>query len=439
MEMARRFDWLGERPTDACPGRRGCDADRPDGQRARDPSGLSAFPLGAQLAALAVGAAIAGSGMVVWERRPGNPIGPLLVLAGALWFLARLQGAAWPPLGLAASLGNALSQTVIVAVLVAFPSGRITSRVGWAIVVFAGIAMIGISVTSLITTEARNTPAIRGPNPFYIPMDPAFRSLLRGTFLTASSLVAVVAIGWLVTRWRRASGPARRTFTPVFVTGAVVGVVTLTGEMLVNTGNLSTAQFQLVVTIQILSFALFPAAILVGVLRDRMARSAVADLVVELGETPAPERMREALAGALRDPTLEVVYWSAPSERYVDAHGVPVDLEHDARGRAVTLLERDGRPLAALLHDPRWRRTRAWSRRSVPPSGSPWTTSGSPRRFASSSPRYRRLGPGSSRRATRSADVSNGTSMTVRSSAWWLSHSPFGEHRPRYPRTPIRR
>ncbi len=352
MGKDQRFDWLSERPTMRVRAVVGITLGVLAVVALVIPTGLSAFPLGAQLAALAVGAAISGSGMIVWERRPGNPTGPLLVVTGALWFLGRMQGAAWPPLDLAASLGNALYQTLLVAVLIAFPSGRITSRVGWAIVVFAAVAIVGVSVTALITTETRDTPAIRGPNPLYIQMAPALRAALRGSFLTASSLVGVVGIGWLVVRWWRASGPARRTFTPVFVAGAVIGVVTLACEIMVNSGSLSTREFQLVVTIQILSFALFPAAILVGVLRDRMARSAVADLVVELGDTPAPERMREALAGALGDPTLDVVYWSTGSGRHVDRDGSPVDFDHDAGGRAVTLLERDGRPLAALLHDP---------------------------------------------------------------------------------------
>jgi signal transduction histidine kinase len=316
------------------------------------PSNMTAFPLVARLAALAVGGAIAGSGMIVWERRPGNPIGPLLVLSGAFWILGRLQGAAWPPLGLAASLGNAFSQTILVAVLVAFPSGRIPSRVGWAIVGFAGVAIVGLSVSALITTEFRDTPAIRGPNPLYIPLDQAVRSILRGAFTYATYLASILALGWLVVRWWRASGPARRSYTPVFVAGTVIGAVTLVGEALVNSGTLSTTQFQLVVSIQILSFALFPAAILVGVLRDRMARGAVADIVVELGDTPAPERMRDALAGALGDPTLEVVYWSPAYSVYTDVSGVPVDPATDAGARAVTLLERDGRPLAAILHDP---------------------------------------------------------------------------------------
>jgi signal transduction histidine kinase len=87
-------------------------------------------------------------------------------------------------------------------------------------------------------------------------------------------------------------------------------------------------------------------------LRLRMARGAVADLVVELGDTPAPERLRSALASALGDATLDVAYWSATMSGYVDQHGHPMDPDGAADGRAVTRLERDGQPLAAILHDP---------------------------------------------------------------------------------------
>jgi len=88
------------------------------------------------------------------------------------------------------------------------------------------------------------------------------------------------------------------------------------------------------------------------VLRDRMARSRIADLVVELGDTPAPDRLQNALTSALGDPTLEIIHWSPSQGSYVDRHGAQVDLPVDGTGRAVTRLERDGRPLAAIVHDP---------------------------------------------------------------------------------------
>jgi signal transduction histidine kinase len=74
----------------------------------------------------------------------------------------------------------------------------------------------------------------------------------------------------------------------------------------------------------------------------------VARLVVELGETPAPGELRDALGQALADPGLELVY-PLGDEHYVDAQGRPVRLPQ-ADGRAVTPLLRGGNAVAVLIH-----------------------------------------------------------------------------------------
>jgi signal transduction histidine kinase len=73
--------------------------------------------------------------------------------------------------------------------------------------------------------------------------------------------------------------------------------------------------------------------------------------VVELGEQVAPGRLRDALARALRDPSLTVAYWLADGERYVDADGRTVTLP-DGPEQTVTEVQREGRRIAALVHDP---------------------------------------------------------------------------------------
>jgi signal transduction histidine kinase len=290
--------------------------------------------------------------MVAWERRPGNPIGPLLVLSGALWVLGRLQGAAWPPLALAANLGNSFAQVVLLAVLVAFPSGRITSRAGWVIVAFGLVGVVGVNLIQVMSIETRTTPGLEGPNPLFVPMDPSVRTALLGIAQVAILAGELAVIGWLLVRWWRATGPARRTFLPIFLAGVGIATLVFVSELLLGGGALSTADRQLVVTVEIMSFALLPAGIVIGVMRDRMARGAVADLVVELGDMPAPGRLRDALAGALGDPSLTIAQWSDTRQAYVDADGAPVELPAAPNGQAVTLLERDGRPLAAIIHDP---------------------------------------------------------------------------------------
>jgi signal transduction histidine kinase len=101
---------------------------------------------------------------------------------------------------------------------------------------------------------------------------------------------------------------------------------------------------------QIAAFIALPLALLAGFLRARLARAGVGDLLLELERTP-PQGIREALARALGDPTLDVAFWLPERREFVDAGGQTVDLPADGGSRAVTRLEENGEPLAALVHD----------------------------------------------------------------------------------------
>ena len=61
--------------------------------------------------------------------------------------------------------------------------------------------------------------------------------------------------------------------------------------------------------------------------------------------------MRDSLARALRDPSLQLAYWLPDFGVYADPDGRPVELP-DLEGRATTLIDRDGAHIAALIHDP---------------------------------------------------------------------------------------
>jgi signal transduction histidine kinase len=96
-------------------------------------------------------------------------------------------------------------------------------------------------------------------------------------------------------------------------------------------------------------------AVLVGLLQDRLAREALAGLVVELEGLPRDEarpRTREALSRALGDPSLEVLFADGAGG-YVDSAGRAAAAPVPAAGRAVTVLGGpDGAPLGLLVHDP---------------------------------------------------------------------------------------
>jgi signal transduction histidine kinase len=96
---------------------------------------------------------------------------------------------------------------------------------------------------------------------------------------------------------------------------------------------------------------LAPAAFLVGLLSARLARSSLADLLVEMHGDPAPAGLRDALGRALRDPSVTLAYWLPEYESWADVDGRPVELPDRDGTRATTLIEHDGACVAALLHD----------------------------------------------------------------------------------------
>jgi signal transduction histidine kinase len=95
-----------------------------------------------------------------------------------------------------------------------------------------------------------------------------------------------------------------------------------------------------------------PAGLFVGVLRSRLSRGRVAGLVVELGRGVPVGGLRDLLARALGDPTLELAFASPSGSGFVDATGGAVRLPTGDAARMVTRLERDGELLGVLVHDP---------------------------------------------------------------------------------------
>lgn len=97
---------------------------------------------------------------------------------------------------------------------------------------------------------------------------------------------------------------------------------------------------------------LVPLAFLGGMLRTRLERAVgVSRLVDQLAALPSPDHLRAALAEALGDRSLLVVYWLPAAGGYVDGQGRPVILPGADSNRAATLVDVAGEPVAALLHD----------------------------------------------------------------------------------------
>src|SRR5581483_5146744 len=90
-----------------------------------------------------------------------------------------------------------------------------------------------------------------------------------------------------------------------------------------------------------------------GQLQTERRHATAGRLVIELGRGAAPGELEHRLRTVLRDPTLAVLHWSDASGAYLDAAGKPVPLPGEGERRSVTYLERQGRPMTALVHHPK--------------------------------------------------------------------------------------
>ena len=300
--------------------------------------------------ALLVGWSFVGCGLVAWRQRPHNRLGPVMVFTGFAWFATFLTDAhtAW-----VFTVGTAVQSVYLVGfvfIVLSFPSGRLQGRVDRVLIGAAVLLVSVVEIVSLFFSDSRAVLCSNCPsNTFEISRnDGLANGILQGQRVSGA-LLALLTVGLLVRRWRTASGPQRRAVAPVLWAGsATIAVLAVSiandvvGEPLGQAAKWALAAV----------FASVPIAVLVVLVQRRLARSSIAGLVVELGDRAQGSDLRDALARALGDPSLELAYWFAAGNRYVDGDGHTVGLPTDADARVATVVERHGRPVAALVHDP---------------------------------------------------------------------------------------
>ena len=265
------------------------------------------------------------AGAVAWTRRPGNPTGPVLLAIGLCGALILVGAAPVGGIGAVTQAAATTATVLLFLILLTSPAGRFATRSD-----LAWFVVISVTYVAIVLV----------PHPW---LDLARPWILIG--LCTALLVLVV------NRWRRASGPTRRSLAPIAVAGVIAAAVFLANSISSLLG-LPNGPGSLVFAVDAVGRALIPFGFLLGLLRLRMARIRVADLVIELGDLPPPDRLRAALATALGDPRLQVGYWSATDARFTTAGGAPIELPGDAdQSEAMTIVERGGAPVAVIVHD----------------------------------------------------------------------------------------
>jgi signal transduction histidine kinase len=294
--------------------------------------------------AILVGIAFAASGLYAWGRRPKNRLGPLMTVVGCIYLTWQLLVQADASLLFTAGIWISDAWIVLfVLFLLAFPDGRLTTSLDYAIVAIYATVAFPLELLWLLSFDTGGSPQ----NALLVWSNADLAGSIdwvqRTLIVTASVALALT----LSTRWALASPPGRRTLVPVLAGSAAI----LLGSVLVVLDKFRV-EFAPARWLVHLAFIAIPLVILTGILRSRLARSSVGDLLVELPADPSPAELRDALARALRDPSLVLAYWLPQFRSWADLEGRAIALPTPDSGRATTLIDLDGAHVAALVHDP---------------------------------------------------------------------------------------
>jgi signal transduction histidine kinase len=239
-----------------------------------------------------VAAAWIGAGLLLWSS--ARAVGALMLAFGVSWLVGDLHGAL-----------VFLHRGPLVHLLLAYPTGRLGS------------------LPARIAVGAAYVDAAADP----------------GTSLSTAVFGAALMLATLACCAAARGVARRRRLVPAAVGGA-------TGAVLVAGGLGSN-----VLPVYDVILGLSAISLVADLRARRWADSAVTGLIVDLGRRRAGT-VRDKLARALGDPSLEVAYVLEDEQAAVDETGRPVSVPRAGSGRTVTRVAHDGRPLALLIHDP---------------------------------------------------------------------------------------
>ena len=293
------------------------------------------------------------AGLVALDRRPGNAIGKLMIAYVIVSYCgnwSNLQIAALPAVG---SMGSQLSGAILAQMALSYPTGRLRTRFERLVIGMIYAVAIGVGLVILMAFDPRVGGCARcawEPAPFPSRNAVTMAQLVAQRLWIALFVLFLTAV-WL--RWRRATRAERRDLAPLWVAVCVYVVAGLMGAF-TSPNPLADPFAYLVWELQSVLQIALPFVFLWGLLSTRLARSAVGDLVLELDRPLRPGELRASLARTLGDSSLQLLYPLHGQDRWVDADGRPVALPEPNRrqARTATVVEREGEPLAALIHDP---------------------------------------------------------------------------------------
>jgi PAS domain S-box-containing protein len=296
---------------------------------------------------LVVGWSFIAGGLVAWTRRPENRTGRLLALVGFIFlsgFLTESNDRALFALGAATS---AIVLAAFIHLLLAYPTGELRSRGERVLVAFGWFVA---SIANLTTLFFERKPQCDGcpRNALLITDAPGVASALDVLYDVIGALIMIGVVVLLVRHYRAATAAARRRLALIIGSGVLV-LLLLFLSFAVDPA--SPPASDILATGALLVCATVPFFFLTGLMRTRLARGGVAELLVEVRESAALEDAQAGLRRLLRDPELQLAGWAPHRGRFVDTDGREVVDTEDAKRVTTIVRSETGDAVAALVHD----------------------------------------------------------------------------------------
>jgi signal transduction histidine kinase len=253
------------------------------------------------------GAAVA-AGLVAWVRRPDSQVGRLLLAWGVLGLVIGLGADRGGPADTVGYVAIPLYWAVLAHALLTYPDGRAHTagerRLVWSLYTAGPVLWTATAVAA----HRAGSPCAVGRCRFDIGQLSSPGTVVTGLWLLQKA-VSIGFAAWLVIlvvrRWRRLSPAQRRTAGPVvWAAGGPLAVFVLFAAL--DLAEVRSPTVWLVYQwLRDATAFWVPLALLAGLLRTRLTRADVADLLVRL-HTMTVDELRPALARLLRDPLLEI-------------------------------------------------------------------------------------------------------------------------------------
>ena len=310
-------------------------------------------PLIGTISQAAVGLAFLLAGIAAWRRWPSSRLGLLFTITGYLWLLpsvARL------PYALPFTIGNLMAPVYGAALAhlgLAWPTGRLRSRFEAGVVIADYAWNIGQSFVSMFFWNPRTNCSPGCPaNLLMVDGSKSAENVLGVISAPVGLALTGIVLVLIVRHWQAARGWSRRAMVPLLWIAPAICALSVTQTVAENislpffnsrVGNL--VLFGYAPLILLAGPALFVASTLLA----RTARGAVGTAIVDLESGAPPGRLRDALARALGDSTLQLAFRLPDGSGYLDTAGQAVDPARPGPGRAVTPVAESGD--AVLIHD----------------------------------------------------------------------------------------